>query len=128
MTGSGDWVAIIGASGGALTVIGGGVAFVWNKIEQRARDREKQNERRFTKIEGDLELCEERERQSLGRRSVQLTVIELLWQEVMRHAPGSTVLDRAKHLLDELKEHADLDAVLRSAAKLELLIDREKRK
>lgn len=112
-----DWVAIIGGGVGTLTTIGGAIAFVWNKIE-----------RRFEKIECDLGKCEERERQSMSREAVKLTVVELLWQEVMRHAPTSPVLDRAKRLLDDLKEHASLTAVLEAAAKLDLLNDREKRK
>lgn len=97
-----DWPATIGAIAGALVPAGGGIAFVWNKIEAR-----------FRKIEGQLDECHTRERQHQARehehqerRAVQLTVIELLWQEVSRLAPETNVLVRAKRLLDGLKDKA----------------------
>lgn len=89
---------IITAAVAACGTVGGAVAFVWNKIENR-----------FTEIEGKLEECQTRERDSLDRRSVQLTVIELLWQEVKRLAPDAVVLIRAKRLLDDLKVQNDED-------------------
>lgn len=94
---------IITASVTVLTTLGGGIAFVWNKIEKR-----------FSEIETKLEECQARERESKQRelesqkrRSVQLTAIELLWQEVQRIAPDSMVLVRAKKLLDDLKIRND---------------------
>lgn len=87
---------IITGGVGLLTAIGTAGAFIWNKIEGR-----------FKEIDAKLDECEARERDSLDRRAVQLTVIELLWQEVKRHAPASGVLERAKKLLDDLKDQND---------------------
>ena len=81
-------VAVMGALGAAGK-------FVWNKLESR-----------FQAIDAALEQCHTREIASQERRAVQLTVIELLWQEVKRHLPDSPVLARARHLLDELKVKA----------------------
>lgn len=101
MSTEGIVTAIVGG-GGVLTVVGGGIKFVWNKLEAR-----------FAKIEKELEECRRREVASLRReaesnvrRAKQITVIELLWQKVKELDPAAAVLDRAKHLLDELKENA----------------------
>lgn len=101
MTGS-EIVAAVFGGGGALATIGAGVKFIWDKIEAR-----------FTKIEAELAECRAREvaaiqrdADSRERRAKQITVIELLWQKVKELDPGAAVLDRAKHLLDELKESA----------------------
>ena len=88
----GDTVALIGAIAGALGTIGGGIKFVWGKVE-----------RRFQQIEGQLLECRVRERMSERRSAVKLTVIELLWQQVEHFDQGSPVLTRAKKLLDDLK-------------------------
>lgn len=88
-----DWPATIGAIAGALVPVGGGIAFVWNKIEAR-----------FQEIEGKLQDCHDREVEHQERRTVQLTVIELLWQEVSRSNPDAWVIKRAKQLLDGLKD------------------------
>lgn len=82
----------ISAIVGACTAVGGGVTFVWTKVEQR-----------FKHIEAQLEECQSREQASNERRAVQLTVIELLWLELKRVAPDADVLGRAKKLLDDLK-------------------------
>lgn len=87
---------IITAAVAALTPIGGGIAFIWRKIEKR-----------FADFETRLKECQDRERASLDRRAVQLTVIEILWQEVARLAPDTTVLKRAKKLLDDLQDQND---------------------
>lgn len=96
--------AIVG-SGGVLTIVGAGSRFVWNKIEAR-----------FTKIESELQECRARESASLQReadsrvrRQMQITVIELLWLKVKELDPGAVVLERAKHILDELKRTAAAD-------------------
>lgn len=89
--------AIITAMVALLTAIGGAGRFVWLRIEGR-----------FEAIETALEECRKREEASHERRLKHLTVIELLWQEVLRLSPkGNKVLGRAKHLLDELKDKAD---------------------
>lgn len=82
-------VAVLGAAGATGK-------FVWNKIETR-----------FTAIEDKLEECHDRELVSQERRAVQLTVIELLWQEVKRHVPDSQVLTRAGRLLDGLRSQQE---------------------
>jgi hypothetical protein len=92
-----DLAALITASIGVLGALGGGIRFVWNKLEKR-----------FAAIEAELAECRQREARGSARRSVQLTVIELLWQEVERLAPnGSKVLVRAKRLLEGLKDDLD---------------------
>lgn len=87
---------IIGTGVAALTPLGAAGAFIWNKIEKR-----------FGRLEEKLDECETRELDSLERRAVQLTALELLWQEVTRLAPDSKVLVRAKRLLDGLKDEND---------------------
>ncbi|MXO73590.1 hypothetical protein [Alteraurantiacibacter buctensis] len=82
-----DLAAIITAATGLLVALGGAIAWLWNKLENR-----------FTAIEQRAEGCEE-------RSAVQTTVIELLWQELERVTPdGSKVLARALKLLNDLKE------------------------
>lgn len=86
--------ALITAAVTLLTALGAGARWVWLQIQAR-----------FEKIEADLEKCHQREVLSHERRAKHLTVIELLWQEVLRLSPkGTKVLGRAKHLLDELKD------------------------
>ena len=106
-----DIAAILTAGAGTLGVIGGGIRFAWNKIENRFVEQKKEFEARFQAVEArclaaeaELIHCREREAASVERRGTQLTVIELLWQEVQRHNPGSVVLTRVKSLLDDLKK------------------------
>ena len=87
---------ILGIGVSALGSLGAAGALIWNKIDAR-----------FKEIDNKLDECETRERDSLDRRAVQLTVIELLWQEVKRTVPASDVLQRAKKLLDGLKDQND---------------------
>jgi hypothetical protein len=84
--------AIITAVTGLIIAMAGGGRFIWNKIEAR-----------FIKVEAALDECHEREAKGQERRAVQLTVIEILWQEIQRIAPKSKVLVRAKDHLDRLK-------------------------
>lgn len=95
---------MITAIAGMLATGGGAIRFVWNKIEKRAVAQETANELRFIRIERDLAECRKREVESQERRAIQLTVIELLWAKVKEFDPSAHVLDRAKHLLDELKQ------------------------
>lgn len=111
MSGTSEVLATLVGSGGVLTIVGAGARFTWNKIEAR-----------FTKIEVELNECRKRETASLQReadsrvrRAMQITVIELLWLKVKELDPGAVVLERAKHLLDELKRTAAAD---REAAQL----------
>lgn len=93
-----DVPAILTAAVGVLGATGAAGRFIWSKIEKR-----------FDAVEADLKRCEERERASVERRAVQITVIELLWQEVKRLSPEAMVLTRAKHLLDDLKKEQRKD-------------------
>ena len=91
-----DMAAIITAIAGVIVPIGGGIAFVWNKIEKR-----------FAHIEGELEECRKREGEAQKRQGIYVAVIELLWSEIKRLHPGDkepATLDRAKKLLDDLKQ------------------------
>ena len=90
---------IITAIVAALTTLGAAGKFIWDKIEAR-----------FQAIDAELDHCRTRETKSIERRMVQLSVIEILWQEVVRHAPSSPALGRAKHLLDDLKQKDRDDA------------------
>lgn len=92
MTNAAEMIAAIGGLAGLLATLGGGAAFVWNKVEAR-----------FTTIEGKLAECEKREDESHERRATLLIVIELLWAEVKHLDPEADVLGRAKDLLDKLK-------------------------
>ena len=91
-----DTASIITATIGALVPIGGGIAFVWGKVESR-----------LSHIEGELEKCRQREGDAQKRQGIYVAVIELLWQEIKRLHPGDkepATLDRAKKLLDDLKQ------------------------
>jgi putative protein kinase ArgK-like GTPase of G3E family len=94
-----ELAGIIAAIVPLLALLGAGIRFLWNKIEAR-----------FVAVETALDECHEREARSHERRAVQLTVIEILWQEIQRIAPKSQVLVRAKHHLDELKAIGVTDA------------------
>jgi hypothetical protein len=87
-----ELAGLITAGTGLLIAVAGGGRFIWNKIEAR-----------FERVEGALDECHQREAKGQERRAVQLTVIEILWQEIQRIAPKSKVLIRAKHHLEELK-------------------------
>ena len=84
-----DW----GATIALCTPLGGGIAFIWRKVEVR-----------FKEMDRKLEKCEQRDRNSQSRREKHLAIIELLWREVDRLDPTSRALKRCKHLVDELKK------------------------
>ena len=90
---------VITAAVVAFGTVGTGIAFIWNKIERR----EDKAETRFVEIEAKLDQCERREDEGQERRARLLIVIELLWQELVRIAPDTPVLKRARRLLDNLK-------------------------
>lgn len=106
-----ELAAIITAGTGAVGLLGTGIGFLWRRVEKG-----------FTKIEGELEACRQREADSSKReRKLELmlrdqaakhiTVIELLWQEIERRSRGAAnpVLGRARRLLDDLKEEVEDD-------------------
>lgn len=90
-----DLAAIITASVGALGTLGGGVAWLWNRIEKR-----------FSEVDRQLAECRDREGRHQKTAAAHLTVIELLWQEVKRRSRGSPndTLKRAGEILDDLKK------------------------
>lgn len=82
-----DLAAIITAVTGLLAVLGTAARFLWVRLETR-----------FTSIEDAQRKCE-------MHRGVQLTVIELLWAEMLRLGLGEApILARCGKLLDKLKE------------------------
>lgn len=102
---SGEIITAVVGSGGVLTVLGAGAKFIWNKIEAR-----------FERIEKELAECRKRETAAMEReadnrehRVMQIMVIELLWAKVKEMDPTAGVLERAKHILDELKQMAAHD-------------------
>jgi hypothetical protein len=109
MTGA-ELAAIITAGGSALGAATATLKFIWNKID-----------RRIAHIEKELDHCRTREERSQKRRAVHTLVIELLWQEVKRLAPGTTppALTRAKRLLDDIKR-LDRDNIESDALDIEM--------
>jgi hypothetical protein len=103
-----ELATIITAGTGAVGVLGGGIAWLWARVEKG-----------FQEVKTDLKACQQREAESTKREAELLvalretsarhvTVIELLWQEVERRSRGApnAVLGRARKLLDELKKDA----------------------
>ena len=82
----------------ASSVAGGGIIWLWAKVESR-----------FKEIELKLQACEDRENEAHERRGKHLIVIEMLFLEVKRLTAGqpSAVLNRAKALLKELRDIDD---------------------
>lgn len=94
-----ELASIITAAVGAVVPLGGGVAFVWNKVEKR-----------MARFEAAVAECERREDAAKERGAVQLTAIELMWQELSRLSPdGNPVLHRVGKLLRDLREALPVD-------------------
>lgn len=91
-----EWAAIITAIGGLLTVIGGGLSFLWVKVEKG-----------FKSIEADLKQCREQETAVNRINATQLTVIELIWNDLKKLQPKSGTLARAHKLLEDLKSQTN---------------------
>lgn len=91
MTGA-DIGAAAGGAVALITAIGAAGKFVWNKIEER-----------FKRIEKALDECNRRSDLSEKRRSVLITIIELLKQEFRHHLPQSDALTRADELMHEYR-------------------------
>ena len=84
--------SIVSAGVGVASALGTAISFLWARVELTNR-RTKQA----------LKKCEDRESEGRIRHHQQLTVIELLWQEIKRIAPDADVLKRARKLLDAMK-------------------------
>lgn len=95
-----ELASILTAFAGLVSAIIVGVKFAWNKIETRSNALEQ----RIDAIDVELQKCRDRERTGAERETIQLTVIELLWSEVNRFDPTSSMLARAKRLLDKLQD------------------------
>jgi hypothetical protein len=81
------------AAGFTLPTIGGGVVFVWKKVDER-----------FTAIETKLDTCEDREKHGAHREGVYVAVIEILLGFARRRSRvPSPEVARAEQLLGELK-------------------------
>jgi len=93
-----ELAALITAGTGAVTVLGGGIAWLWRRVEKG-----------FADVKIELAKCQARERKATDREAKHLIVIELLWQEVERRSRGApnAVLGRGRKILDDLKEQAD---------------------
>lgn len=91
-----EWAAIITAIGGLLTVVGGGLSFLWVKVEKG-----------FHAIEVALEECRKRESAINRINATQLTVIELIWNDLKKTQPKSGTLARAHKLLEDLKSQTN---------------------
>lgn len=97
-----DLVSALFGAGGALVTAGGGLRWIWSKIEGRFAALEA----KVAAAEQALEECRTHEAESRERRAIQLIVIELLWSKIQELAPDAPVLQRAKKLLDDLKDKA----------------------
>lgn len=77
---------------GLLTVLGGAVAWLWGRVEKG-----------FKEVRAELKKCQHREKRAAATTAKQLIVIELLWQIAPKNRTAADVLERCKHLLEELK-------------------------
>lgn len=95
---------IITASVGALALLGGGIKWLWTKIEAR-----------FERIEKDLAACRAREDRSDARRARMWTVIEILIEAIERLDPEDRLLHRAKDMVATIKSLDDKAEVMEPA-------------
>ena len=89
---------LMSAVASMMVPIGGAIAFVWAKVEHSMRNIRREQR----SMQRELLKCQR-------DRAVKLTVIELLWQVVVKHEPSSPILDRAKRLLDRIKDDDTAD-------------------
>lgn len=91
-------VEAIGAMSAAMVPAGGGIAFLWNKIEAR-----------FKKLEDEQAATEQHLEACRRGGALKLTAIELLYLELRNVTPTSWVLDKVNELLTEAKQIEDAD-------------------
>lgn len=102
--------ALISAIVTLLATLGVGLKFAWNKYDawrierqQTALREAEKLEERFRRIENALKECEEREERGDKRRAKMWTIIQLLLDAMEGLDPGHRTLQRAKHLLEEMR-------------------------
>ena len=97
-----ELAALITAGVGAVTALGGAIAWLWARVEKGLAKHEQQ-----------LRECRESERKFEVAMKVtaakHVAVIDLLWQEIERLVKGkpNAVLGRARDKLDELKQEME---------------------
>ena len=89
-------VALLG--GGTLATIGGGIAFVWNKIDGR-----------FKSIEAKLVQCERRDRRSRKQIGLLMSAVEISLAKLQELAPDAPVIARILGLLAQHRRFEFLD-------------------
>lgn len=94
---------LVVAAATAMGTTGGGIAWIWSKIEARFAAAKAEHAQTLTKIEAEAERCEARERRSTERHGLLIVVIELLWRVAERHDPDAPELSRADVLMDRYK-------------------------
>jgi hypothetical protein len=96
----GQAVAMLATAAGTT---GGGVAWIWNKIEARFAMMRADHAEAIRKIEAEAERCEAREKRSIQRHGIITTAMELLWRVAERAEPAAPELTRATVLMDKYK-------------------------
>lgn len=87
----------------ALGTTAGGVAWIWNKIEDRFAAQAAEHAKAMAKIQEESDRCEAREKRSMQRHGLISTAMELLWRVAERAEPGAPELGRATVLMDRYK-------------------------
>jgi transposase len=98
-----DWAQTISTLTPTLGLGGGAFVWIWNRIEARIAELKRDHAAAVQKIEAEAERCEARERRSVERHGILVTVIELLWRAVERHDPAAPELKRGEILMDRYK-------------------------
>jgi len=83
-------IAITGSACTLLGVLGGGVTFIWRRVELR-----------LMQVEAKLEKCEARDRTNGERRALQIAVIRMLISAIESVSPANSVTTQAHMLLND---------------------------
>lgn len=86
---------IITAFGGLLVILGGGIAFVWGKIEKRFAAIEAELKQART----DLDACKERDSNQKARMAELLTLFRMLIDDMHQNDPTNPLLRVARATL-----------------------------
>jgi hypothetical protein len=86
-----DWIDLLKTLGVSLTTVGGGIVWVWGKVEKR-----------IAALEAEVTSCH-------ADRTALLAAAELLFVALKQASPRSLALARARRLLDEVHELKGLD-------------------